>query len=249
MGIHDVELTSTFAIPFLYNPDTPLLVTPGFAVHYWNGPTGPPDNPINMPPRVYDAFLDTAWNPRINEVLGGELNFRIGVYSDFEEVVVESLRYQGTALVVMGLSPTVQLKAGATYLDRQRIKILPAGGVVWTPNPDTRFEILFPNPRLAMRLTAIGNTDLWGYLRGEYGGGSWTIVDPADPANQGPFERDYNDMRAAVGLEFERLSGLHGLIEAGVAFDREIYGEWAGGPAGKLVDLNPTVFLHTSLAY
>ena len=38
LGINDVELSATFAIPMFYNSATPLLITPGFAVHYWDGP-------------------------------------------------------------------------------------------------------------------------------------------------------------------------------------------------------------------
>ncbi len=37
LGINDVDLNVTFAFP-LFNIQTPFLVTPGFAVHYWNGP-------------------------------------------------------------------------------------------------------------------------------------------------------------------------------------------------------------------
>ena len=52
-GIHDMDFWATFAFPFFYNPDTPLLVTPGFGLHLWSGPSGPgaPD----MPPRQIKA--------------------------------------------------------------------------------------------------------------------------------------------------------------------------------------------------
>ena len=57
LGIEDIELNATFAFPMFGNPQTPLLVTPGFAVHVWQGP---PDNatpPADMPPQTYDAYL------------------------------------------------------------------------------------------------------------------------------------------------------------------------------------------------
>jgi hypothetical protein len=96
---------------------------------------------------------------------------------------------------------------------------------VWTPNSDVRFEILFPDPRLARRITTVGNTDWWLYVRGEYGGGSWTVN--REPANVAPGEPvfqqvDYNDIRVALGLEWIGLRGVGGFFEVGGAFDREV---------------------------
>ncbi len=133
-------------------------------------------------------------------------------------MTTDSLRFMGHGLAVLSLTPSVQVKAGAVYLDRNRVKILPAGGLVWMPNPDVRFDILFPNPMASRRLMDLGDTQLWAYVRGEYGGGNWAVqrVD-------GTFERvDYNDLRVMAGIDFDRAAGLSGLFEVGVAFDREI---------------------------
>jgi hypothetical protein len=237
LGINDVELGATFAIPFLYNTETPLLVTPGFAIHYWQGPN---TSLVDLPPRVYDAYLDAAWNPQLMPWFGGELDFRIGVYSDFDRVTEKSLRYMGKALAVLTFTQSIKVKAGVWYIDRNRIQILPAGGVIWTPNEDVRFEMLFPNPKLAFRLSNVGNTQWWWYTRGEYGGGAWTIMNGANQISM-----DYNDIRVALGLEFEQFSGPSGLFEVGVAFERELYdiGPWTKYP------LNSTVFLRGGLAY
>ena len=214
-SINTMEGTATFAIPFFYNRQTPLLITPGFAVNYWSGPRAPG---YDLPPNSFDAYLDTAWNPQPTPWLGGELGVRIGVYSDFRKVTTESLRYMGHGLAVLSFTPSMKLKFGVMYLDRNRVKLLPAGGVVWSPNSDTVLEILFPNPRLARRIINIGNTEWWLYARGEYGGGAWTVR-----RDSGSFESiDYNDIRFAVGLDFQRHGGLRGFFESGIAFDREI---------------------------
>jgi len=244
LGINDVELSTTVNFPFLYN-EAPLQVTPGFAVHYWNGPETLPPAFADLPSRTYDAYLEGAWDPRITTWLRGELAFRIGVYSDLDRVTSDSLRYQGRGLAVFAFSPTFTLKAGVWYLDRVRVQILPAGGIVWMPggpNGDTRFEVLFPNPKLARRITRVGDTDWWAYLRGEYGGGSWHVT-----RISGVQERvDYNDIRVALGLEFVRASGFSGLFEAGVAFDREIV--YKIGPP-DVFSPNTTVFLRGGLAF
>lgn len=222
-GTDDLDLSASFAFPF-FSTGTSVFVTPGFTFHWWNGPTSTSSPPTglfaSLPPRVYDAYLDTRWNPQVTPWFGGELDFRIGVYSDFSKVTTESLRYTGRGLVVLTFNPAVKVKAGIFYLDRIRVKILPAGGIVWTPNSDVRFDILFPDPKIARRLTTMGNTEWWLYARGEYGGGSWTVTPHKAP---GPMDQiDYNDIRIGVGLEFNRNAGIGGLIEIGTAFEREL---------------------------
>ncbi|MFH1920274.1 MAG: hypothetical protein ABIP48_10370 [Planctomycetota bacterium] len=255
-GVNDAELSAEFAIPFLRNPQTPLLITPGFAIHYWNGPVTPTAPPFAPPPpeipplpsRAYDAYLDAAWQPQLNRIFGGDVAFRIGVYSDFGRVVNESIRYQGHGLAVIALTPSLQLKAGAVYLDRNRLKILPAGGLVWTPNDDVRFDILFPNPKLALRLPGYSRTEWWLYARGEYGGGAWTVeVDPAAPFNR--TEIDYNDLRVALGLDFETVRGLNGLFEVGLTFEREVFYRFLAPTAPYTFRPDPTVFVRGGLAY
>lgn len=240
LGLSDAEISASFAIPFFSSP-SPLLVTPGFATNWWNGPSPNPPALTNpdFPPRLYEAYLDTAWNPQPTPEFGGELSFRIGVYSDFDRVSNESIRYMGKGYGVISLSPRIKVKAGIQYLDRQKIKLLPAGGLVWTPNPDMKFDILFPDPKLAWRLRQVGNVEWWFYGRGEYGGDSWTINDGG-----GVIETDYNDYRVAIGMEFDDHSRWDGYFEVGYAFEREIYQFGA-----TQMTPNATVFVGAGLAY
>jgi hypothetical protein len=193
--------------------------------------------------------LDAAWNPQPTPWLGGELSFRIGVYSDFNKLVTRSLRYTGTGLAVLTFSPSIKVKAGVMYLDRNWVKLLPAGGLVWTPNPDVRFDVLFPNPKVTKRLTTVGCTEWWGYLSGDLGGGAWTVTRAAvaDPAVAGSVDFvDYDDLRAALGVEFMRSGGLHGFFETGVAFERQLRYR---SLLPEVFRPNTTVFLHAGLGY
>ena len=256
LGIDDVELSGTFAFPLFYNSQTPLLVTPGFAVHYWDGPLSvpPPTPPPDLPARTYDAYLDAAWNPQMTTWLGAELDARIGVYSDFNVVTNSAIRFTGKAEAVMSFSPSVKVKAGIWYLNRNVVKMLPAGGICWTPNPDVYFNILFPNPKIAKRLTTWGNTDWWMYASGDYGGGKWQITrnngltsNPYLPNMNGVRDTfDYNDIRVAVGLEFNTTRQFHGMFEIGGAFSREVVYQ-STFPSAFYP--NNTVFLRTGLAY
>jgi hypothetical protein len=254
LGINDIELNATFAIPF-YNLETPFMITPGFAMHYWQGPVSlpPPPPTADLPPRTYDAYVGAAWNPQVLPWLGAELSFRIGLYDDFvRKITTDSIRYTGTGLGVVSISPNVKLKAGVMYLDRNYIKLLPSGGIVWTPNPDWYFNILFPNPKVAKRLTNTGGTEWWLYCSGDYGGGAWHItrgnpdVVPPSPVAGQYDDFDYNDIRVAVGLEFKTYRNFKGLFEVGGAFSRQLY--YTSESPANYYPTN-TVFLRGGLAY
>jgi hypothetical protein len=133
----------------------------------------------------------------------------------------------------LNLTPTIAIKAGVDYINRADIKLLPAGGVLWTPNPQTRFDIYFPQPKLATYLTTLGNNEMWWYLGGEYGGGSWTANVLLDSDGNGTYENqvytlmDINDYRVFLGIELHR-SGSSGIgqprmfFEAGYVWNREV---------------------------
>lgn len=216
LGINDVETSASFAVPFM-KTSSPLVITPGFGIHFWQGPVTEAPTFADLPANTYDAYLDSAWYPTITPWLSAQIGFRVGAYTDFNTINTNSVRFMGRGLGVVSLTPTLQIAAGIVYIDRLLIKLFPAGGVIWTPNPDARYEFLFPNPKLARRMTTLGNTDLWLYGWGEYGGGSWT-------AQRVGFndQFDYNDIRFGAGLETFGYRGIHGYFEVAYAFNRQI---------------------------
>jgi hypothetical protein len=221
--INRTEIAATFGVPVMHNVDTPLLVTPGFAFNWLEGPVGDPMPPMMMPRgpdlpgQLYDAYLDLSWYPQPFEWFGAELGFRTGVWTDFDTVNSQSVRFLGRGLGVISVSPQMEVLIGVVYLDRLSVKLLPAGGVHWRPNQDWDLYLVFPNPKLRRRFQSIGNTQWWWYVTGEYGGGSWTVN------RVGLDDRiDYNDIRAILGLEWETPRLARGHLEIGYVFDREI---------------------------
>jgi hypothetical protein len=239
--VDDVETSATFAVPIVFS-QPPLLITPGFGVHFFGGPSTTPTQPADLPPRTYDAYLDLAWQPRVNEWLSFNLGARAGIYSDFDAVNFHSIRVMGRGLGIVAVTPTLQVAVGAVYIDRNLIKLLPAGGFIWTPNPDTRFEVLFPNPKLAHRWTTIGTTDLWYYIAGEYGGGAWTVKRAYTGADD---DVDYNDIRVMLGLETYGVSRVRAMAETGFVFNRQIIYR-SGTPQ---FDPSDTVMVRAGLTY
>ena len=58
---------------------------------------------------------------------------RIGAYTDFNTFTTDSIRIMGRGLGVIAITPTLQFALGVVYLDRVKIKLLPAGGLIWIP--------------------------------------------------------------------------------------------------------------------
>ncbi|MCH8839143.1 MAG: hypothetical protein IH831_00405 [Planctomycetes bacterium] len=219
LEINRSELSATFGIPIFYNPNTPLLVTPGFAFNWLEGPVSSTMNSgADLPPRVYDAYLDVAWHPQLTDWLHADLGLRTGVWTDFKEVNSESIRILGRGLAVLSFSPQCDVLVGVWYLDRNRVTLLPAGGVHLRPSPDLDAYLVFPNPKIRKRSISIGSSQWWVYVAGEYGGGRWTI----ERANGMADDIDYNDLRAIFGFEWETQTQARGHVEVGYVFDREL---------------------------
>jgi hypothetical protein len=217
-----------------------MIVTPGFGLHLLQGPVTEAPDFAELPPNVYDAFLDFSWRPQFTPWLGANLGVRVGVYTDFETFTTDSIRFPSRGLAVITLTPNLQLLAGVVYLDRLKIKLLPAGGLIWTPNPDTRWEILFPNPKFSSRLTNLSSSELWWYVAGEYGGGSWTYNAPA-----GSDQFDYNDIRVMLGLETVG-SRVRSFVEVGYLFERQLV--YRNGPPSQY-DLSESMMIRGGLAF
>lgn len=215
LGINDTELATTAAFPRFFGTTQPLYISPGFIFHAWDGPAG---IPADLPPRAYSGYVDFDYvsNPALR--FGADLHVRTGLYSDFEAFNSRSFRVSGRGLGTYHLTPALQLKLGVEYINRNDLKLLPAGGVLWTPNPQVRFDIYFPKPKLAMYVTTIGHAEVWAYLAGEYGGGYWTI----ERAAGGDDRIDINDIRAILGTEWMMGNSLKGFFEAGYVFNREV---------------------------
>jgi hypothetical protein len=238
MQITDVESSTTLGIP-LVDGWAPLLLTPNAAAHFWKAPTasGTPD----LPSTLYDLNVEIGWRPRLARWLFADLAVTPGIYTDFKDVSGDSFLMRGRGLAIVAFSPKLQLALGGLYVNRNKTKFLPAGGLIWNPSDDTRCFVVFPQPKISHRLTTLGNISLWGYVAGEFGGGRWL----AERASGAIDSIDYTDLRVNLGLEAVLACGWKGHLEAGYVFGRRV--NFASDtPDVKLPD---TVLLRAGLCY
>ncbi len=250
LGIHETDVSVALTYPNFLFSDRPIYVVPSFSLYLFDGPR--PENfdgaMPDLPGQTYGAFIDSLWQPDINGIVGFDLGARVGVFSDFDTLNKNSLRTLGQGLVRLRLTPTMTLKGGAIYVDRADIKLIPAGGILWEPNPQARFDLYFPQPKVSQYVTTIGNQDLWWYIGGEFGGGTWTIERAVDGGSD---KVDVNDIRVLVGMEFGppewfREGRRLGFIEAGWVTERRLI--YVRRPEDN-VHLKDTFMLRAGIGY
>ena len=202
LEIDDVDGSVTLAAP-LGHGLAPLLFTPGGGVHFWNAPRPAPAGAPRLANNLFDSYVEVGWRPRLAEWLFADLAVTPGVYSDFRDVGGSSFQMRGRGLAIVAFAPQFQVAAGAMYVNYNHTKLLPAGGVIWNPNDDTRLPLLFPQPKLSRRLATLADALLWGYLKGEFGGGRWSVGRPDGSHDL----MDYTDARRPRRLGAGRHRG------------------------------------------
>lgn len=216
MGVNDLALQSIFALP-CPKPDSPLVITPGFDVQFLQGPQN-----ADLPPRLYDSYVDFRWLSQVTPTLGLDLAITPGVFSDFDQQSGKAFRMQGHGAAAWTWNETTKIVVGGAYLDRPDVEFIPIGGVIWTPSSDLKFDLIFPHPKISRRVYWGGNTgdDVqdWVYVAGEFNGDAWAIR-RSDGLDDQVVISDY---RLVFGMERKVLNGLSSRFEVGYVFGRRI---------------------------
>jgi hypothetical protein len=216
-GINELNFLASVAVP-MPTREWPMLITPTFTVRYLDGPLSP-----DLPPRLYEGYVDFLWVPRLSDRWTGIVGVAPSYYGDFKVEADDAFRWTGKALARYDWVPErVQLIFGALYLNRDDIRVLPAGGVIWTPSHGRRYELLFPRPKLAHRIDHGPNYEDWVYLGGEFGGNTFVVERLGVPESI-----TLRDFRALLGLERKLNGGAGYRIEIGYVMGRKI--EFASG--------------------
>lgn len=222
LGINDFDSSVAFAFPNFLNLNQPLYIVPSFSLHLWDGPDGV-STAADLPSKAFDAFVDLGWESDPNQMVSTDLGLRLGVFTDFDTYTDRSFRVRGRALLNFRLTPVTSFKGGVYYVNRDEIKLIPAAGLLYRPDPYTRIDLYFPKPKYSKYYRTLGTQDVWWYVTGDYGGGNWTIT-----RDNGIEESiDINDLRAVLGMEWGPSNALaigrrSGFLEIGYVFNREV---------------------------
>lgn len=148
----------------------------GAGIHFVDGPG---NSSSDLPPRLFDIFWNTRFKAETDYGVGIDANFQMGLFTDFEDSVREGWRFPGRVLGYADLwhnsSEVARVVAGFEYLDLVQTEILPAGGIIFKPNPDTKIDLYFPRPQIRLRTDHDEDEDSWLYFRGEYYSSAWAI--------------------------------------------------------------------------
>jgi hypothetical protein len=191
----------------------------GTGIHFVDGPSR-----TDLPPRLFDIFWNTRFKTEISDGIGIDANFKMGLFTDFEDSVREGWRFPGRLLGYADISTNGQkngrIVAGFEYLDLEQTEILPAGGLIFEPDEDTRLDLYFPRPQVRFRVDQEASGDQWLYLRGEYHTSAWAIERVTGNADL----VSLTEYRATIGLESipgdkEESSSF---LEVGYIFNRDL---------------------------
>jgi hypothetical protein len=210
-GSADLDVHYTWQLGQVLDRE-PLLVTPGLGFHLWSGP-----EVLDLPPRVYDLYVDLSWRAISRDRSGLTLGLTPGYYGDFERLDSKAFQFTGWLLGDWTLNNRWTLLGGLAYVRQLKSNLLPIGGLIWRPNDDVRVDLVFPRPRVARRLAIDEVQETWGYVSGVFGGGAWAV----DDGNRNVLVR-YSDLRLCLGVEWLRADGGSTQVELGYVFSRDI---------------------------
>lgn len=242
LGIHEFDIAGRFAIPCSIIPhanDNSVsgywYLAPSARLQLWSNPTGG-----NMPSKTFEAALGIGVRPQFTQDFGADVWVQVGLANSSCKLYRDSWFIRGRGLGTLRINENIQAVGGVIYYNRNKINLLPSGGVVWQPNDVNLWYFVFPNPKFSHFIKKVNETDWWVYIQGDIGGGSWFMTD--DDISQ---TVDYNDYRVGLGLTFSTSCGLAGSVEVGGAFARQIYSRHEG----KVFDPKSSVYLKAGVMY
>lgn len=213
LEIGNLKTSLTVAVP-LGSFENLLIVTSGFEVDALDSSAS-----VDVPSPLYDVGVDFMWRKQFSDRWGLMVAARPAVSSDFK-TSEDGLRLTGRALATWQWLPErLSVLFGVVYLDRNDLPILPGAGLIWTPNPEWRLDLIFPRPKLARRLAFVPRErEDWLYVSGSLGGRTWAVERLSETSDQLTL-RDY---RLSLGWERIRDGGSGIFAEVGYVFGREL---------------------------
>ena len=223
---------STAAMLPIDPPEKMLLVKPFLAAHSL-------DAPLDTPSSLYSAGVNMMWLQRLNDDTTLTIAANPSVGGD-EAEFGRRLRVFAMGAVSWDWIPDeLRLTAGAAWLGRRDMGVVPAAGLEWTPNEDWDVSLILPRPRVSRRLSSSNTSEVWLYAAGAIAGGTFDVR----RANGTADELSLREFQASVGVELQSDQLGRGFCEIGAGFGRELQFE----RGGEVVEFDPGVLLRIGL--
>jgi hypothetical protein len=168
----DVELASykgkiKFPTYPIFGPPPPFFSV-GFGYTDINSPAV-----FDLPSELYESSIGVSWMRRRSERWMFRSMIGVANATDGNNNSSDSWQFRGGIFAIYSPREKWTWTFGAIALGRNDIPVVPAIGLIYQPNPELRFDLLFPRPRASFLLTDNGQRQNWGYIGGGLNGGTW----------------------------------------------------------------------------
>ena len=176
--------------PFLGPP--PPMINLGFDYTNIDAPSE-----FKLPVDLYETEFGVAWMRRLNDKWMARLMAGALFATDGNNVSSDAWQFRGGLFAIYRRKPELTWTFGAIALGRNDLPVLPAVGAIYQPNPAIRFDLIMPQPRIAILLADNGPRQQWGYIGAGLRGTTCGIERPG-PADD---QLTYGDIRLTLGWE------------------------------------------------
>ena len=213
-------------------PKRMLLVNPTIAAHTL-------DSPLETPSRLYSAGVHMMWMERLKDDMRLTIAVNPSVGGDEAEFGRQVRVFAMGAVAWDWIPDELRVTAGAAWLGRRDIGVVPAAGLEWTPGDDWNVSLILPRPRVARRLASSDTSETWLYAAGAINGGTFDVRRRDGTVD----ELSIREFGASIGLELKGEGFGRGFCEIGAGFGRELQFE----QTQETIDFGPGVVFRLGL--
>ena len=181
---------------------------------------------FGLPANLFEYTVGLSWIRPINERWMVRSMLGVALATDNMNMTSDAWQFRGGVFAVYEPDERWQWVFGAIAIGRNDLPVVPAVGVIWSPEPDRKIDLTFPKPKISMLISDDGSRQQWGHIGMGLGGGTWAF-ERADRTND---QLTYGDWRVVAGweslpapLEGKRFTPGRMLgVEIGYVFSRDV---------------------------
>ena len=204
---------ANITVPLLFVGTPPPLVKAGFAYTDLFAA-----DRFGLPDDLYEYTIGLSRVRRINDSWTIRTMLGIGFATDGSNTSSDAWQFRGGAFGIYKRSENLSWTFGALATGRDDLPVIPAVGAVWMPNPNLRYDLTFPKPRVNFLLGEKGARQQWAYLGGGINGSTWGYEQSGSVDDR----LTYKDVRIVVGVESRPTSSARMPFAIGRTFQAEI---------------------------